>query len=464
MTLNFRISRPAIAMSVALLLGTSSLALAETVFDAPAAFTGNVMFSGPDRAPVYAGTEVTVSGRGFAPNQSVELQRGNTKLTDAPVTADDKGEFSFNFALPADAALGLQPVVVLTDAPDSAGVVDLKVSPKIDAFGQDKFAIESAKLVRGLYQVDASAKNGTLFVTSAVGRPPVKESKLLKLDGATLQVIAEVTPEAAPAQGDREGGLFAVYGVGVDDKHDTVWTTNTRQNTISVYKQSDLSLVKQFEPGAVAHSRDVVVDTDRDRAYSSAVGPGEIAVFDTTTLEQLESFRIESAIRGGEFVAMSLAFDRANGKLYTVSLESPEAARIDVATGQVDVISVPGITSGTGIDVDPATGTVFVVAQGSDNLVALDAAGNVLYTTSVGAGPLNVTYDAKTDQVFVANRGSNSIAVVNAKTGALDASLDAGSFTNDVVVLADGTVLAVNKSRGEDDATADQIWRIAPKQ
>lgn len=451
-----------VAMSVALLLGTTAPGLAQSVFDTPAPYTGGVMFSGPERSPIHAGSEVTVQGRGFAPDQQVVLQRGDTRLTETPLTANAEGEFSFAFTLPEDAALGLQPIVVLTDGPDSAGVAEMKISPRIEAFGAEKFAIESKTLVPGLYQVRPSVKNGTLFVTSAVGRPPVRESKLVKLDGSDLEVLAEVTPEAAPQQGDREGGLFAVYGVGVDDNHDTIWVTNTRQNTVAVYSQADLSLVKQFAPGAVPHARDVLVDTARDRAYASAVGPGEIAVFDTTTLEQLDSIALQSGIRGSDFVAMSLALDAANAKLYTVSLDTPEAARIDLATGTVEVIPVPGLETGSGIAVDPATGRIFVVGQGSDSLVGLDASGEVLFTTPVGAGPLNATFDAETGQVYVANRGSNSIAVVDAQTGELTASLDAGSFTNDVTALADGTVLAVNKSRGENDESADQIWRIVP--
>src|SRR5690606_26199198 len=121
--------------------------------------------------------------------------------------------------------------------------------------GTEKFETMDAKLVPGLYQTAYSAKNDVLFVTSAVGRPPVKESALLKVNPETLEIIAQVTPGGAPGRGDREGGVYAVYGVAVDDENGNVWVTNTRQNTVAAYKQDDLSLVKQFEPGAVTHAR-----------------------------------------------------------------------------------------------------------------------------------------------------------------------------------------------------------------
>src|SRR3546814_1181790 len=53
------------------------------------------------------------------------------------------------------------------------------------------------------------------LVTSAVGRPPVKESALMKVDADTLKIEASVTP-AADKTSDK-GQIMAVYGVAVDE-------------------------------------------------------------------------------------------------------------------------------------------------------------------------------------------------------------------------------------------------------
>src|SRR5690606_16849806 len=131
--------------------------------------------------------------------------------------------------------------------------------------------------------------------------------------------------EEAPARADgREGGVYAVYGVGVDDSKDTVWVTNTRQNTVAVYNQSDLSLVKQFEPDAVNHARDVVIDEEHNRAYVSAVFTPTVVVIDTETLEVIKTIEIASGKRGGTFSTPSLALDEESHRLFTVSLSTDE--------------------------------------------------------------------------------------------------------------------------------------------
>src|SRR5690606_16143984 len=130
------------------------------------------------------------------------------------------------------------------------------------------------------------------------GRPPVRQSELVKLDADTLEVLARITPPPVPARAgagpapQREGapanndpGVFAVYGVGLDDAKGTVWVTNTRQDTIAVYNQADLSLVKQFDSGAVEHARDVRIAGDLGKAYVGATQTPEIKVFDTAILE-----------------------------------------------------------------------------------------------------------------------------------------------------------------------------------
>ena len=79
--------------------------------------------------------------------------------------------------------------------------------------------------------MDISTKTGALFVTSAVGRPPGTIAQLLELDPKALAIERQITPAAAPGE---DAGVYAVYGVGVDDRNGTVWTTNTRQNAVAV--------------------------------------------------------------------------------------------------------------------------------------------------------------------------------------------------------------------------------------
>lgn len=456
------------------LFGASALALtlaagplmAETIFTPTSdGFTGSVSAASTERGtPVVAGGKAVISGQRLVPGQEITLMRGTTTLnTDGPLVVDAEGKFSFEIAVDAEAVTGLQPILVIGEKPAAASVVDLKISPDLAISGTDSFKIDSKAVTRGLYQVAYSAKSDALFVTSAVGRPPVKESQLSKLDPTTLEITASVTPAAAPARADgSDGGVYAVYGVDVDDTNGTVWVTNTRQNTVSVYNQSDLSLVKQFDAGLVSHSRDVVVDEANGRAYVSSAFTGDVHVFDTKALEQLAPISIKSALRGKDFGTMSL--ELAGGKLFTVSMPTNEAAIIDVASGDVRVIALPGARKASGVAYDAEEDLLFVTSQDSDNLLIVKAeSGETLHDVEVGSSALNVTFEPKSRLAFVANRGSGTITAVNTK-GEIVANLDAGSLPNHLTEDDKGNVLAVNKSRGENDEAGDRIWKIAPAQ
>ncbi len=453
------------ATAIALSLATLPAA-ADTLFTASSdGFVGSVRAGAAGQgAAAVAGSKAVVSGERLVPGQEITLMRGTTVLNpEGPLVVDAEGKFSFEIDIDAEALTGLQPIVVIGEKPAAATVADLKISPVVPLSGAENYTITSEKVTRGLYQVIYSPANDAVFVTSAVGRPPVGESTVTKVDPATLAVVAQASPSAAPPREDgADGGVFAAYGVAVDDANGNVWVTNTRQNTIAVYAQADLSLVKQFDPGAVQHSRDVVVDEANGRAYASATGTGNIEVFDTGTLEQLEPIVIESGKRGGEFSVMSLDLDAKGGKLVTVSLSTDEAALVDLATGEVKVVPLPGAKSASGVAYDPVEGLIFVASQATDNLLIVKAEdGTVLHDVETGAGALNVAFEPVSRTAFVANRGSGTITVVDT-SGKIVANLDAGNLPNQLRADGKGNVWAVNKSRGEDDPDGDRIWKIVP--
>lgn len=458
-----RHARALFGASMLALMLASGPSLAGTIFTPTSdGFIGEVSAAAPERAPIHAGTTVTISGKGLTPGQQITLMRGTTVLNaDGPLTVAQDGTFSLDVTVDQDAATGLHPIVVIGENPAAATVVDLKVSPRIPVSGQDKFAILSQPVTRGLYQVAYSPKSDALFVTAAVGRPPVKQSALAKVNPETLETIASTAPEAAPARPDgSEAGVFAVYGIAVDDANGTVWVTNTRQDTVAVYRQDDLSLVKQFEPNAAPHPRDVVIDQDRGRAYVSTSFSPEILVFDTKTMEKLDPITVPSNIRGEEFGTMALDLDAKAGKLATVSLNTPEAAIVDLNSGAVKVIPAPGAQGASGAAYDAQDGLIFIASQQTDNLLIIkEETGEILHDIEIGAGPLNVTFEPVSRLAFVANRGSGTITVVDTQ-GRIVANLDAGSFPNQLRADGKGNVYAVNKSRGENDEDGDRVWRI----
>ncbi|WP_454003935.1 ATP-binding protein [Alcaligenes sp. Marseille-Q7550] len=442
-------------LSAAVLSLSLANAFAAPSFDQPDPdFRGMVTAAGA----VYPGSDAQLAGRGFTPGQEVILLQNGNALTQDALVADKDGNISAKVAIPAQAATGLHPVVVQASKPSAAAVFELKVSPKVELSGQDKFELQSQHLVPGLYQSAYSPRSKALFVTSAVGRPPVKESQLLKVNPQTLAIEARVTPAAQKGRDD--GQVQAVYGVGVDDAHGNVWVTNTRSNTVSVYSQKDLKLVKQFEDGAASHARDVAIDEKAQRAYVSSPGSKLISVFDTKKLAALEPIELKSRTRK-ELSPMSLALDSEHGRLYTVSASTNELIIVDLKNGNAQTVhALPGARGAAGVAVDSKNEQVYVASQGSDNLLIVDAKdGKVLHQVLVGAGALNVAYDPKTELAYVASRGAGTVTAVNGK-GEIVANLDGGSFPNHVSLDGLGNAYLVNKAKGKDDPTADRITRI----
>ena len=163
------------AFTLSLLAGLMALgmqsAMAASAFEAPDPnYKGMISAQASGGAAILAGSEVTLNGRGFTPGQQITLSRGATVLnTGNAYVADAEGNFKATIRIPEDAAPGQHPIVVTTVNPSYSAVFPLKVSPVVPLSGANLFSQASAKLVQGLYQSDISAKNGSVFVTSAVG-------------------------------------------------------------------------------------------------------------------------------------------------------------------------------------------------------------------------------------------------------------------------------------------------------
>lgn len=447
-------------LSVAVLALSISSAYAAGTFTQPdTSFKGS---AGAWGSVNYAGGEATITGRAFTPGQEIVLsQNGQVISGTAPLVADKDGAFELKVAIPADADVGQHTVVIQASKPNAASVFDLKVSPKVPLSGQDAFELQSQHLVPGVYQSAYSAKSDRLFVTSAVGRPPVKESQLVKVNPKTLTIESSIKP--AVQDGRDDGQVQAVYGVGVDDANGNVWVTNTRSNTVAVYKQADLSLVKQFPDDTASHARDIVIDAKHHRAYASSPGSNIITVFDTKTLEVLAPIALRGKTRG-DVSLMSLALDADHGKLYTISSGTNELFIVDLKKGEAEqVYALPGARNASGVAVDAKNQQVYVASQGSDNLLIVDAKdGKVLHTIAVGAGALNVAFDPVRELAYVSNRGAGTVTLVNPK-GQIVANLEGGSYPNHVALDGKGNAFLLNKAKGKDDATADRISLIHAK-
>ena len=116
-----------------------------------------------------------------------------------------------------------------------------------------------------------------------------------------------------------------------------------------------------------------------------------------------------------------------------------------------------------GVAHDPQTDRLFITAQGSDNLLIVDAkTGKTLHNVTTGAGPLNAAFDPVKRLAYVTNRGAGTLTVVD-PDGTIKTDLELGTYPNHAVVDGKGVVYAVNKAKGQDDAEGDRITRVVAR-
>ena len=336
------------------------------------------------------------------------------------------------------------------------------------SIGATQFAQECVALDAGLYQTAYSETENAVFVTRSVGRPPVTESTLTKVDADSLEVVDSVDP----AVNDEESGArTAVYGVAVDDANGLVWTTNTRDNTVAVYDAKTLDLVKQFDAGLVDHARDVAVDPETGKAYVSAptTDSGVIYEFDGTDLDA-EPTVIELPELAN---TVSLDLDPATGALYTVDLGGPHAAKVDTRNAnEVTTYNLgDSVEAASGVTIDTENGNIWAIDQTTGSAVVVnEESGEVVENFETGEGALNAKYDDASGLVYVSNRTANNITVYDAATfeqvGDLPAGPNAalGQTPNHVSVDGKGNAFSVNKFAPEEGEGAgkNQLCRITP--
>ena len=120
---------------------------------------------------------------------------------------------------------------------------------------------------------------------------------------------------------------------------------------------------------------------------------------------------------------VSLAYDGLNQRVYVTNSGSNNVSVLAAtvtgttvtepvwrSTGSIHVGTVP-----IAIAVDPDSGNLFVVNQGSDNVTVIDGStDHVIGSVPVGSDPDAITYDSANGNMYVANYASDNVSVFSA--------------------------------------------------
>ncbi|WP_311649010.1 DUF5074 domain-containing protein [Rothia mucilaginosa] len=319
-----------------------------------------------------------------------------------------------------------------------------------------------AKITQGLpgqFQVAYSKKTNKIWVAGTADRDE-HVSTIARIDANSLKI--EAVAELPIVQDAKGYSYEGAYGITVDDEEGTVWVTSTRDNSVAVYDQATMKQLwtnaglSKDDPNWIEHPREVRVDHESGKAF--VTGRFFVSAIDLKT-KKVEKIQLEGAPDGGtRYISMNILVD--GGKLYVPERTGGKLFVIDTKTFKVEkTISVKGDKDGevrpSDVAIDHSQNEIYVSSQG----VKGENSGVSVYDATThefkkfipfGTQALALDNDEANDLVYVSDFGTGKVGVIDG--GAADKLIAEvamnGGKANDLVVLPNGSVVAVDKQAG----------------
>ena len=319
-----------------------------------------------------------------------------------------------------------------------------------------------AKITQGLpgqFQVAYSKKTNKIWVAGTADRDK-HVSTIARIDANSLKI--EAVAELPIIKNDKGYQYDAAYGITVDDVDGTVWVTNTTDNSISVYDQETLQQtwttagIAETDPNWIEHPRSVLVDHESGKAF--VTGRFFVSAIDLKT-KQVEKIQLEGAPDGGtRYISMNILVD--GGKLYVPERTGGKIFVVDTKTFKVESSfdtkgNAEGEVRPSDIAIDHSQNEIYVSSQGvkgaNSGVSIYDATTHEFKKfIPVGTQALALDNDEDNDLVYVSDFGTGKVGVIDG--GAADKLIAEvamnGGKANDLVVLPNGSVVAVDKQAG----------------
>ncbi len=200
------------------------------------------------------------------------------------------------------------------------------------------------------------------------------------------------------------GGTAGVHGVAFAPEIDKGFTSNGASDTVTVFELSSLKIIATLPTGKNPDA--ITYDPLTRRVFTANANSGDLTVIDA----------VKNEVVGTVAVGGSLEFSAVDGKgrLY-VNIEDSNAVAV-VDTARLLVLArhdIAPCAEPTGMDIDRATGRLFVVCRNQKMVVLSGASGAILATVNIGQGCDAVAYDQALNLVFTSN-GEGTMTVVAA--------------------------------------------------
>lgn len=308
----------------------------------------------------------------------------------------------------------------------------------------------------GLYEMAYTPESNALYVASAQSFKDVNGGILYRLDPATLATTGETHTD------------LKNFAMAMDPDGRVFYTTNTLDGGISKVDAKSGKVLQRMNFNEKAKDGDPIPAREifwhAGQLYVGGVADsGVIWVVDAKTLKLKK--RIPNA-----------------GKWVTGIIYSPVTDRIYAANGGGEVLVInphshkieKRWTANDGkaylflnMAEDPATGRLFVTddSKGKATLVFDERSGKVI--KRIEGDALGIKFNAVRNEIYISQRESSKVLVLNATTYAVKQSWSFTSRPNSLLVSADGQTLYVTLKQdfNKDSSTKgpDSVVRIALK-
>lgn len=293
---------------------------------------------------------------------------------------------------------------------------------------------QTSKVGKGIYELVVDHNDGAVYVSS-VGQQGNPGPFIYKLHPQTLAITDSIS------LGDAAG-----FGLGINQKTRTLYTTNTRSNSVHAIDTKTGKLLATITNGAESsHTREIIVDEKNNKVYVSDVGdPSTVWVIDGNTNQYLYS--LENAGK----TATGLAIDSEKGLLYVTAMGDNEVLVYNTETRE-KVKSFPsGSESPINVAFDQKGDRLFVTDSKNSVLTVLKASsGELLKKIEVGENPIGVGFDTNLNRIYTANRQGQSLTVIDGSSYTPIANIPTDGLSNTVAVNPKtGVVYVTNKQVG----------------
>lgn len=268
--------------------------------------------------------------------------------------------------------------------------------------------------------IDVNPRTNRVYVASWRG------GAVAVIDGETNRVVDRVAVGAYP------------WAVQVDPLTNQIYVANRGSRSVSVLDGETHRV--RFTLRAGREPASLALLSDLQLLFVSNRGDGTVTVFNTARRAPVRTIPVGGYVWG-------LVADPAARQVYVALMGEARVTRIDASISPPTIATEqdrPGPLSGaapganlisypTGLDpaalaFDPPTGRVYVTNRRSGSVTVIDAARErMLRPIDVGRDPFAVAVDSERQRVYVANRASGTVSIIDAKTARVLATVSVSS-------------------------------------